>query len=642
MLVSCTGLCKSFGEKSVLEEFSFAINEKDRIGLIGVNGAGKSTLLKVLTGRYEPDAGEIARASGLRVGYLEQNSGLESSRTILEEMRSVFASLLETEQTMRALEQEIAALEPDSPRYREQTAEYDRITAVFEAGDGYQIPVKISTVLNGMGFPEPLLGQVVSSLSGGEKTRLAMAKLLLEEPELLILDEPTNHLDFSTVMWLEEYLTEYKGALLIVSHDRYFLDKLVTQTWEVEQHRLFCYPGNYSKYKLLKAERVQAQQKAYEKQQAQIASMQEYAERNIARASTSNSAKSRLHQLANMERIEKPFSEPKTPHFQFNTLTAPVKDLLTVSGLSLHVGDETSGKTLLTGVEFNVRRGEKAAVIGENGIGKSTLLKSILGLLPQEGEIRWGRGVTTGYYDQENEQMNPENTALEELWSRFPRLPEHAVRSLLGQVLLTGDNCYKKVSVLSGGERARLGFAILMAEQRNTLVLDEPTNHLDLASREELERALTAFDGTLIFVSHDRYFLNTIPTKIIELTRDGVTVYPGNFEDYLTAKEREKAKQAEAKAAEPVSAPPVSERGEGFYRSKQQRAADAKRRKRLAELEQLIEQLDTQQAEVQQAIAAPENAADYLFLQEQCNLLEELKQQHETAMGEWLMLEEME
>ncbi len=634
MLLSCSQLTKSFGDKLILDQVSFSINEGDRIGLIGVNGAGKSTLLNLLTGKYEPDSGEIAWGSGA-VGYLEQNSGLETGRSILDEMLSVFSSLLETEERLRALEQEIASLPPDSPLYEERSAEYARLTAEFEAGDGYLIRVKIETVLNGMGFPKELYGRGIGSLSGGEKTRLAMAKLLLEQPALLILDEPTNHLDFKTVMWLEGYLAGYKGALLVVSHDRYFLDRLVTQIWELEERRLFDYPGNYTKYKQLKAERREAWQKAYDKQQAQIASMQEYAEKNIVRASTSNRAKSRLHQLANMERIEKPFGEQKTPSFRFSVSTSPVKELLTVKELELAVGEGEGRKVLADHLSLEIRRNEKAAVIGANGIGKTTLLKSLLGLLPQKGDIRWGRGATKSYYDQESGQMNPENTALEELWSRFPSLPEHQVRGLLGRVLITGDNCYKKVSVLSGGERARLGFAILMAEGRNTLLLDEPTNHLDLASREELEQALAEYEGTLIFVSHDRYFLNAIPTKILELDETGVSVYPGNFEDYLAAKEKEKAGQP---PEPPAPASPPGEKGEGYYRSKQQRSEDAKRRKRLAELEQLTEELDGTILRLEIEISDPENGADYQLLQDLCADLEEARTAHDAALEEWLEL----
>ena len=423
--------------------------------------------------------------------------------------------------------------------------------------------------------------------------------------------------------------------MLVVYHDRYFLDRLVTQIWELEERRLFDYPGNYTKYKQLTAERREAWQKAYDKQQAQIASMQEYAEKNIVRASTSNRAKSRLHQLANMERIEKPFGEQKTPSFRFSVSTSPVKELLTVKELELAVGEGEGRKVLADHLSLEIRRNEKAAVIGANGIGKTTLLKSLLGLLPQKGDIRWGRGATKSYYDQESGQMNPENTALEELWSRFPSLPEHQVRGLLGRVLITGDNCYKKVSVLSGGERARLGFAILMAEGRNTLLLDEPTNHLDLASREELERALAEYEGTLIFVSHDRYFLNAIPAKILELDETGVSVYPGNFEDYLAAKEKEKAGQPPEPPA--LSAPP-SEKGEGYYRSKQQRSEDAKRRKRLAELEQLTEELDGTILRLEIEISDPENGADYQLLQDLCADLEEARTAHDAALEEWLEL----
>lgn len=638
MLLSCTGLTKNFGEKLIiLDDISFTVNEGDRIGLVGVNGAGKSTLLYLLTERYEPDEGVIAKSKSLSIGFLEQDSGLETGRTILEEMLTVFRPLLKVEEKLRALEEEISALSPDSAFYEALSAEYAQKTAEFEAGDGYLIQVRINTVLNGLGFPVELHERVISSLSGGEKTRLAMAKLLLEQPDLLILDEPTNHLDFKTVMWLEEYLASYKGALLVVSHDRYFLDKLVTQVWEIERHKLFQYPGNYTKYKALKAERREAQQRAYDRQQAQIAFMQDYADRNIARASTSNSAKSRLHQIANMEKIEKPFGEQKTPGFRFQKTGSPAKELLHVKNLELAVGSPGDQKVLAKDISFDVLRGEKVAVIGSNGIGKTTLLKSLLGLLPQKGEIDWGRGVTTSYYDQESEQMNPRNSALEELWGRFRSMPEQQARTLLGRVLITGENCYKWVSMLSGGERARLGFAILMAEERNTLLLDEPTNHLDLASREELEKALVEYDGTLIFVSHDRYFLNAIPTKIMELTEEGIAVYPGNFEDYLAAKEREKTDQLESL---PEREPENKSGNETYYRSKQQRSEEAKRRKRLGELETLISELDETVLRLEIEVSDPEVASDYLLLQDKCADLEEARAAHDAALEEWLALSE--
>ena len=633
MLLSAAGIFKSFGDNLILDDLTFTINEGDRIGLIGVNGAGKSTLLRVMTGEYEAEKGELSKSGNLRVGYLQQNSGLDSGHTIIEEARGVFSALLGIEQELHALSDKMAACSEDA-ELSSLAAEYDRLSALFEAGDGYAVPVKINTVLTGMGFPSEVYGRVIDSLSGGEKTRLAIAKLLLEEPSLLILDEPTNHLDFSTVMWLEDYLKSYKGALLIVSHDRYFLDQLVTSVWELEQRKLYFYPGNYSKYKLLKAERQESQRRAYEKQQAQIASMLDYAQRNIVRASTSNSAKSRLHQVANMELIEKPLSAPKSPSFSFETTSAPVKELLHVKNLSLKVGERSGRKTLSQNINFDLFRGDKCAIIGANGIGKTTFLKSLLDMIPQEGDIRWGAGITKGYYDQESEHLTPTNTVLDELWSRFPYAPQQDMRNMLGRVLITGEECYKTVSVLSGGERARLGLAILMAEKRNTLFLDEPTNHLDLASREALEKGLKEFDGTLLFVSHDRYLLNVVPTKIAELSESGIRVYEGGFDDYLAAKQ----KQQSESASEAAKSAALSQSGEGYYRSKKQRSEEAKRKKRLSELENLIETLDGQIASLGETMADPEVASDYARLQETCDQIETLRAEHDAAMEEWLLL----
>ncbi|MEG2429923.1 MAG: ABC-F family ATP-binding cassette domain-containing protein, partial [Oscillospiraceae bacterium] len=346
---------------------------------------------------------------------------------------------------------------------------------------------------------------------------LALAKLLLSAPKLLILDEPTNHLDFKTLMWLEDYLTNYKGGLLVVSHDRYFLDKMVTKTWEIEHRQIFSYNASYSKYKILRAERIKRETKEYEQQQNKINSMVDFAKRNIVRATTSNMAKSRLHQLENMEVLEKPIDIIKTPTFNFTYQKNPVKDLLTVENLQLKVGFGTDQKILCDNINFEIKRGEKVAIIGANGIGKSTLLKALVGVSLQQGTINWGANVSFAYYEQENKTLNYENTAIDELWNRYPRMSQTDIRTMLGQVLITGDNVFKKIGVLSGGERARIAFAVMILQHANTLVLDEPTNHLDLQSKEELEQSLSNFDGSILLVSHDRYFLNTIPTKIIEI-----------------------------------------------------------------------------------------------------------------------------
>lgn len=638
MLASLDGIVKYFGDKQILDGVSVTIEDTDRIGLIGANGIGKSTLLNILAGKLSPDEGSVGITNGVTVGMLEQNSGLSRENTIYAEMRSVFAELLETEARLRELETQIAAATAHDAAYDALCEEYSRLSAWFEARDGYQIDVKIKTVLNGMGFEDKSYDMEIAALSGGEKTRLALAKLLLEAPRLLILDEPTNHLDFRSLMWLEDYLQDYRGGLLVVSHDRYFLDKMVTKIWEVERKKIVSYKGNYTKYKILRAERYARMQKEYEAQQNKIASMLDYAQRNIVRATTSNMAKSRLHQLEHIEELEKPVDVTPTPHFRFEYDRKPVKDLLSVRDLTLSVGEEGEKLVLARGITFDVKRGEKVALIGPNGIGKSTLLKTILGLLPADGEVYWGANVQTSYYEQENLTLNRENTALEELWGRFPRLAPYEVRGALGQVLISGDNAFKQVGVLSGGERARVALAVMMLERGNVLILDEPTNHLDLQSKEELERALVEFDGTLIFVSHDRYFLNAIPTKIIELNRNGLTVYNGNFDYYLARSEEQKRADEQTAAEEAAAAKRADPEAKSNYRSKQERAEQTRRRTRLARLEQLIEETEARIHELEAEIADPLTGADYEKLTALCAELEEKKAKHDESFAEWLEL----
>ncbi|WMJ22150.1 ABC-F family ATP-binding cassette domain-containing protein [Paludicola sp. MB14-C6] len=637
MLVSLDRISVSFGEKLILHEISQTIEDRDRIGLIGANGIGKSTLLNVICGRLKPDyiandPSGVYVGTNVNIGLLEQNSGLTNGNTIYQEMRLVFQELLDIEQKMRHMETKMAL---HDEHFEALNEEYSKLSAYYEAREGYQIDVKIKTILNGMGFYDKYYETPINTLSGGEKTRLALAKLLLEEPQLLILDEPTNHLDFKTLMWLEDYLTTYKGGILVVSHDRYFLDKMVTKIWEIENKKVISYNGNYSKYKLLREERVKRELKEYETQQNRINSMREYAEKNIVRASTSNMAKSRLHQLEHIEVLEKPIETIQTPHFNFQFDRNPVKDLLAVEDLSLEVGMGENKIRLCDNINFEVKRNEKVALIGPNGIGKSTLLKAILGLAPQKGSVRWGGNVKTSYYEQENKTLNPENTALEELWSRYPRMAQYEVRNILGQVLLTGDNVFKKINVLSGGERARVAFAVMMLERGNTLILDEPTNHLDLQSKESLEKSLVDFEGTMIFVSHDRYFLNTIPTKIIELSRNGLKIYNGNFDFYL-----EQVKKEQALEQETLQQQPKPEKEKSNYRSKQDRREEALRKSTIKKLEELLETLDEEIKTIEAELATPEVSADYEKLTALCAELEEKKSQHDDAFLEWAELNE--
>lgn len=639
MLISLQNVCKSFAEKLILNDLNLTIEDNDRIGLIGANGIGKSTLLNLICRMIAPDhnhdtPAQIHIGTNVTIGLLEQNSGLNAQKTIYQEMLSVFSELLDIEKKLRVLEKTIASLTVHDENYKNLTDEYSKLTTYFEIKEGYNIDVKIKTVLNGMGFLDKSYDTIINTLSGGEKTRLALAKLLLESPSLLILDEPTNHLDFKTLMWLEDYLNTYKGGLLVVSHDRYFLDKMVSKIWEIENKKVITYSGNYSKYKELRAERIKREIKEFEVQQNKINSMREYAEKNIVRASTSNMAKSRLHQLEHIEVKERPNETVRTPHFSFKFDKNPVKDLLTVDNLSLKVGNEEEKITLCEDINFEVKRGEKVALIGPNGIGKSTLLKALLGLSKQDGEIRWGGNAKISYYEQENKTLNPENTALEELWSRFPRMAQYEVRGILGQVLITGDNVFKKINVLSGGERARVAFAVMMTERANTLILDEPTNHLDLQSKESLEKSLVDFEGSMIIVSHDRYFLNAIPTKIIELSKDGLKVYNGNFDFYLEESKKQEIVEVVEKQEN------QSQEKNNFYRSKEDRKKEAQRKTKLKKLEQSLQDLENEIAEIEELITKPEVSANYEQLSQLCEELEQKKALHDDVFSEWVELAE--
>lgn len=637
MVVSLDEISKIYNGNVLFEKVSAKIEDGDRIGLIGPNGAGKSTLLRLICREELPDDGAVAISNRKTIGILHQNSGLERAGTILEEMQSVFSGLLALKQRIEEIETIFSAgtFSPSSPEYEALSREYSEKTAYFEQKDGYLIDVKIRTVLNGMGFGDKPEDTVIRTLSGGEKTRLAMAKLLLEQPDLLILDEPTNHLDFKTLMWLEEYLASYKGALLVVSHDRYFLDKCTGKTWEIENHRLLCYKGSYSKYVVLKQANYERQLKEYEEQQREIAKMQEFIDKNIVRASTTKLAQSRRAALERMERIEKPYVYDKTPLIRFTYAVEPVKDILDVADMDLSVGSGETYKRLASGVELHVERGERLAIIGANGIGKSTFLKAIQKRVPYErGRVSWGQNVRRSFFEQEMEMLNDGNTVLEELWQRYPGMTEQSVRSALGAVLLTGENVYKRVGVISGGERVKLSLAILMLEHPNVLIMDEPTNHLDIYTKEVLEKALIEYTGTLILVSHDRYLLNRVPTRIMDMRPDGITFFEGNFDAY---QEYLKQKAEDAPAPEPAA---VKEKKGNGYRDKQQRREEALLRQRLRELERQIEQSEAEITALEQELTLPEVYQDYLRMQETCAVLEQKKRFHSECFEEWIELTE--
>lgn len=642
MLLNVEHLYKYFNGQALLKDINFTVEDREAVGLIGINGCGKSTLLNIITGSEGYDKtpeglGSVNIAGKASIGFLRQNSGLNSELTIGEEMKNAFAPLLETLDKMKVLEKKMA----DGGDIDSISHEYAELSSYFEARDGYRIDVKIKQVLNGMGFGSTPTDRVISTLSGGEKTRLALAKLLLEEPNLLILDEPTNHLDFETLMWLEDYLKGYKGAIIIVSHDRYFLNKVCTRICEIEQGRLTSYRGDYSSYLVQKKMNAERQLKEYEAQQKEIAKLEDYVAKNLVRASTSKMAKSRQHMLDRIERIDKPLMYTKPPKIKLEYDIEPTKDIVRVVDCPLVVGEGADKKELIKSLTMNVRRGEHVAIIGANGIGKTSILKLIQGIIPHEGgNISWGGNVKISYFEQEHAILDPHKTVLEEIMDRYPRLSEQQARSVLGAVLLTGENVFKPISVLSGGERAKLCFAIMALNRGNVLVLDEPTNHLDLSTKEVLEDALAEFSGTIILVSHDRYLLNKVASRIIEIKHDEVNSYEGNFDTYSeavnAARQLKMQSEAEIKRAEEEKA--YKENKARQYRSKEQRAADAQKRNRIRELEKEIEDTEVLIFELENAISDPEIASDYSKMSEKCKELEEAKTALDQKMDEWAEL----
>lgn len=642
MLLNVEHLYKYFNGQALLKDINFTVEDREAVGLIGINGCGKSTLLNIITGSEGYDKtpeglGSVNIAGKASIGFLRQNSGLNSELTIGEEMKNAFAPLLETLDKMKVLEKKMA----DGGDIDDISHEYAELSSYFEARDGYRIDVKIKQVLNGMGFGSTPTDRVISTLSGGEKTRLALAKLLLEEPNLLILDEPTNHLDFETLMWLEDYLKGYKGAIIIVSHDRYFLNKVCTRICEIEQGRLTSYRGDYSSYLVQKKMNSERQLKEYEAQQKEIAKLEDYVAKNLVRASTSKMAKSRQHMLDRIERIDKPLMYSKPPKIKLEYDIEPTKDIVRVVDCPLVVGEGADKKELIKSLTMNVRRGEHVAIIGANGIGKTSILKLIQGIIPHEGgNISWGGNVKISYFEQEHAILDPRKTVLEEIMDRYPRLSEQQARSVLGAVLLTGENVFKPISVLSGGERAKLCFAIMALNRGNVLVLDEPTNHLDLSTKEVLEDALAEFSGTIILVSHDRYLLNKVASRIIEVKHNEVNSYEGNFDAYSeavnAARQLKAQSEAEIKRAEEEKA--YKENKAKQYRSKEQRAADAQKRNRIRELEKEIEDTEVLIFELENAIPDPEIASDYSKMSEKCKELEEAKTALDQKMDEWAEL----
>lgn len=629
ILLRGQNITKHYGAATILEDASLMVQTGERVALVGINGAGKSTLLKILLGQLEADAGEVFRARDLVVGYLAQQTLLPPENTVWQEMASVFKPLLAIEVRLQELTIEIS--EAEGAQLEQLTAAYEAASEQFRLAGGYEYQARIRSVLKGMRFTDADFQRAIGELSGGQKTRLNLARLLLEEPGLLVLDEPTNYLDMETLQWLENHLQRYPGAILIVSHDRYFLDALVTVTYEVSRHQTKRYVGNYSQFIELKAQEWELLQKQYERQQDEMQRLSDFVQKNIARASTSKRARSRQKQLEKIVPLDAPQGAAATTRMQLQSGQQSGRVVLQVKNLQIGYGP----KVLLKNISFMVEKGERVALLGPNGLGKSTLIKTLMQKLPAlGGEMMFGHQVVPSYYAQEHELLHSQHTILQEVWDSFPQLPEAQVRSVLGNFLFSDEEVFKEVSRLSGGERARVALAKLMLTRANFLIMDEPTNHLDIVSKEVLEGALSEYDGTLLFVSHDRYFLNQIATKVIELRPDGCDVFLGNFDDY----QRSKA-QLEQSANDTAAA--VSSAGaQSYVQQKEQKKEQRKQQKRQEELETKMAQVEQRIADMEQELCDPDVYENFARAQELQLQLTGLRQDYDKMFAEWATLVE--
>lgn len=637
ILLQVQQVARYFGADTLFENVSLDVSDNSRIALVGRNGVGKSTLLKMIIGNESPDAGQITKKKGLTIGYLAQNTGLESDKTIYAEMLSVFERLQIMEKNLHEMEAKIAdpGADHSSSAYSQLLNQYDQLLHDFEEQNGYGYEAEVRSVLHGFHFEQEDYDRKISSLSGGQKTRLALAKLLLEQRDLLILDEPTNHLDIDTLTWLEGYVQNYKGALLIVSHDRYFLDRIVNEVYEISHHHSSYYKGNYSAYIDQKAERLRQDWKNYEKQQAEISKLEDFVNKNLVRASTTKRAQSRRKQLEKMERLERPEGDEKGPHFKFTADSQSGNIVLTVKDAAIGY----DGRIISSPINIDLRKNQVMAIVGPNGIGKSTLLKSVLGQIPfVKGSSEFGTNVKVGYYDQEQHNLHDKKTVLNELWDDHPTTPEKDIRSILGSFLFIGDDVSKVVHNLSGGEKARLLLTKLAMKHDNFLILDEPTNHLDIDSKEVLENAVMDFNGTVLFVSHDRYFINKVATCVLEIAPQGSTLYLGDYDYYL----EKKAEQEEIAAAKSTTETPIENSpkevstGKVNYQHGKERQKQERRLKRsVEEFEQLVEKLDAQKNDLENQMSSPENYNDLEKMGELQAKLQEISKKLAEAEENW-------
>lgn len=634
ILLQVNGLSKLYGAETILANIKLEVQTKDRIALVGRNGTGKSTLLKIIAGELSHDGGEIIKPKDVSMGYLAQNTGLETSLTIWDEMLTVFTHLQQMETKLRRLEQEMGKEEnfSNAAIYEKLLADYDQLQLDYKDQGGYQYEADIRSILSGLGFPVETHQTKISTLSGGQKTRLALGKLLLTRPDLLILDEPTNHLDIETLTWLEQYLQGYPGAILIVSHDRYFLDKLVTQVYEISNKESRRFVGNYSKYLDSKSALYEQEMKRYEKQQDEISKLEDFVQKNIARASTTKRAQSRRKQLDRMEVLTRPLGDSKSASFHFDIEKQSGNDVLQVKDATIGYYQEP----IIEHVNMRLTRGDSVALVGPNGIGKSTLLKSIVNKLQLlHGNVAFGSNVSVGYYDQEQANLTSSKRVLNELWDEYPLQPEKEIRTILGNFLFTGDDVLKPVSSLSGGQKARLALAKLMMQKSNLLILDEPTNHLDLNSKEILENALIDYPGTLLFVSHDRYFINRVTTTVVELSTEGAQEYLGDY-DYYVEKKNEMIERAELEQEDEVPVQKVvAQEKLNYLEEKERKQLERQRTRKIEELEQNIVGLEAEIATLEDQLCLPEIYADYEKASEITTKKQTLQEQLEACMAEW-------
>ena len=621
---------RSFAGEVLFDNINLQVDERDRIALVGKNGAGKSTLLKILVGEEEPTSGEINKKKDISLSYLAQDSRFESENTIYDELLHVFDDLRRTEKQLRQMELEMG--EKSGEDLNKLMSDYDRLSENFRQAGGFTYEADIRAILNGFKFDESMWQMKIAELSGGQNTRLALAKMLLEKPNLLVLDEPTNHLDIETIAWLENYLVNYSGALIIVSHDRYFLDKVATITLDLTKHSLDRYVGNYSRFVELKEQKLATEAKNYEKQQKEIAALEDFVNRNLVRASTTKRAQSRRKQLEKMERLDKPEAGKKAANMTFQSEKTSGNIVLTVENAAIGY----DGEVLSQSINLDLRKMNAVAIVGPNGIGKSTFIKSIVDQIPFiKGEKRFGANVEVGYYDQTQSKLTPSNTVLDELWNDFKLTPEVEIRNRLGAFLFSGDDVKKSVGMLSGGEKARLLLAKLSMENNNFLILDEPTNHLDIDSKEVLENALIDFDGTLLFVSHDRYFINRVATHVLELSEKGSTLYLGDYDYYVEKKAEVEMIQTEeastsnqAKEASPVN---------DYQAQKESQKEVRKLMRQIESLEAEIEELESQSQAISEQMLETNDADKLMELQAE---LDKISHRHEEAMLEWEELSE--